>query len=106
MDNLLLPITKMLTVSAYHVTHDTFEALSLDGVMNEIMLPVYEKSAPGNGENFGLIIELEPVCVEQGRIPEDLASIIKLCQENGCQMLCLDFEGRELEGFPVYEWEE
>lgn len=103
-DSKELEISKVLTVSSGHVTENTFEALSLDGLVNEIMLPVYSKSAPGNGEGFGLYVYIEPKCLEQGKIPEDLMPLIRLAQENDCSILCLDCDGPELEGYPVYDW--
>lgn len=99
-----LEISKMLTISTAHVTKDTFEALLLDGIRNEIMLPVYAKITPDNEQNFGLFIYVEPTCVEQGQIPEDLMQLIKLAQENDCSILCLDGDGPEVEGYQTYDW--
>lgn len=99
-----LEISKMLTVSTTHVTEATYKALLLDNMRNEIMLPIYVKCA-GYGQSFGLYIYLEPTCIEQGKIPEDLMPLVKLAQENNCNILCLDGDGPELDGYQTYEWE-
>lgn len=101
-----LPVSRLLTISTSHVTHDTFEAMSLDGVKNEIMLPIYSKTAPGNGEDYGLFVYLEPGLINWKKIPEDLAPVLKFCLKNNCDVLCLDSDGMELEELPVYEWDE
>lgn len=97
-----LDIVKMLTVSVDHVKRETCELLALDGIRNEIMLPVYIKSTANNGENYGLYIELIPDCIRNGKIPEDLVPLIKLATDNDCKVLCLDADGPEIEGFQIY----
>ncbi len=103
-----LPISSVLTVSTDHITQNTFEALSIDGIRNEIMVPVYNVSVPGNGENFGLLIDLSTKVLDWDRIPEDLAPVMKLAMENDCSLLQFDNEGIILEELPTYEstWEE
>lgn len=101
-----LPISRMLTISTGHVTFDTFEALSLDGIRNEIKLPVYSKTAPGNGENYGLLIYIEPGLIDWDSIPKDLVPVLKFSMQNSCGILCLDSDGGEIEELPLYEWEE
>lgn len=101
-----LPISRMLTVSTSHVTQDTFEAMSLDGIRNEIMLPIYGKTTPDNGASFGLFVYLEVGLIKWDRIPKDLVPVLKLCLKSNCDVLCLDSDGMELEELPTYEWED
>ncbi len=97
-----LEITKTLTVSTGHVTKDTFKRLLNDGMLNEIGLPVYKKAT--DGDMFGLFVYIEPNCLDYNKIPEDLAVLVKLAQDEGCGILCLDNDGPELENITTYEW--
>lgn len=99
-----LDISKMLTVSSAHVSEETFEALSIDELLNEIMLPIYTKNTPDNGSNFGLYIYLDQTCLAQGKIPNDLKPLIELALKNKCDVICLDSDGPELENLPLYNW--
>lgn len=100
-----LDIIKMITVSSGHVSEETFEALAMDGIRNKYGLPIYSKSAPGNSEGYGLFIYLTSGCIdEETEIPEELKSLVKLAQDNGCEVLCLDCDGPEIEGIPTYDW--
>lgn len=98
-----LDIAKMLTVSSAHVKEETCELLALDGIRNEIMLPVYIKSTADNGEDYGLYIYIVPECLYWEKIPEDLAPLIKLAMDNDCSILCLDYDGPEIEGYKRYD---
>lgn len=99
-----LEISKILTVCTGHVSEETYDKLLIDGEKNEIMCPVYTKAAPNGGEDFGLYIYLNPDCVKEGHIPDDLMQLITLAQENDCDILCLDCDGPEVEGLTIYEW--
>lgn len=101
-----LEITKMLTVSTAHVLQDTFEALSLDAVRNDILLPVYNKMTADNGGSFGVYVYLDSDLIDWKRIPKDLAPLIRLAQENNCGVICLDSDGPILDGLSVYNWED
>lgn len=101
-----LDITKMLTVSTAHVTESTFNRLTYDGRANEIKLPVYTKSIPEDEDSFGLYVYLDPNCLKDGKIPEDLMSVIQLAQKNDCGIICLDCDGPEIEELPIYEWKD
>ena len=101
-----LNITKVLTVFTGHVTQETFETLMLDGVTNDLGLAVYTKAAPNQGGNYGLYIYLDPSVDDYESLPEDLVSLINLAIENDCMILCLDSDGMELEGFPIFEWKD
>ena len=99
-----LDIVKMLTVFTGHVREETFEALRLDGIANEIGLAVYGKDTCDNEACYGLYIYLDKQAVENTNIPEDLKPLIKLAQDNGCEVLCLDSDGMELDGYMVFDW--
>lgn len=97
-----LDIVKMLTVSTCHVTKKTFDALYQDGITNKIGLPVYGKSTCDNKINYGLYVYLDNA--EKANIPEDLAPLIKLAQDNGCAILCLDSDGMVLDDTEIFDW--
>lgn len=97
-----LEIKKILTISDNHVTKKTYEALVNDGVKNEIMLPVYTKTAPG-GDDYGIYIYISKDCFCMDNIPNDLKPLIKLAMEYKCDILCLDCDGQELEDYPTYD---
>lgn len=99
-----LDITKMLTVSTAHVSEKTFEALKLDGATNEIGLAVYGKSTCDNEVNYGLYIYLDRQAVDNANIPDDLKPLIRLAQDNGCEVLCLDSDGMELDDYEIFDW--
>ena len=98
-----LSMSKMLTISARHVTQDLFEELSLD--TGYYGLPVYAKTAPDNGANFGLLIYLSSNDIIWDEIPTDLKRLIRLARANGSDILCLASDGMELEDYPVYNWD-
>lgn len=95
-------IVGMLTVSTSHVSQETYRKLEQDGTRNEIGLPVYAKSAPEDGDCYGLYVYLENISWDT--VPSDLGHLIKLAQQNGCGILCLDSEGPELENMPKFDW--
>lgn len=99
-----LDITKTLTISMYHITHKTYEALLGDGQRNEIMLPIYVKEIPNGGERCGIYVYIERSVLRRGNIPEDLMFYIDLAIANDCGILCLDNDGPELENHKIYEW--
>ena len=94
----------MLTVSTAHVSEKTFEALKLDGATNEIGLAVYGKSTCDNEVNYGLYIYLDRQAVDNANIPDDLKPLIRLAQDNGCEVLCLDSDGMELDDYEIFDW--
>lgn len=102
-----LEISHMLTVSISHISQETAEDMMLDEVANRFKVPVYTKNAPNdNGQGYGLYVYLDEQCLKNGDFGEDLARIIELALDNGCNVLCLDSDGPEIPGIPVYEWED
>lgn len=99
-----LDIIKTLTISMYHITRKTYEALLNDGARNKIMLPVYVKGMPNDSKGCGLYIYIERFALRGGNIPEDLMFYIDLAVANDCGILCLDIDGPELEDYKIYEW--
>lgn len=100
-----LEITHMATISMEHISQATAEAMMVDGMVNKFMVPIYTKSTPNdNGPGFGFYVYLDSQCLKDGDFPEDLAAVIELALDNGCDILCLDSDGPVIEGLPVYEW--
>lgn len=102
-----LDISHMLTVSISHINQSTAEEMALDGVANKFKVPIYTKDIPNdNGQGYGFYVYLDKQCLENGEFSEDLACVIERALDNGCNVLCLDADGPEIPGIPVYEWEE
>lgn len=102
-----LEISHMLTVSISHISQETAEDMMLDGIANRFKIPVYTKNAPNdNGQGYGFYVYLDGQCLKNGDFTEDLARVIGLALDNGCNVLCLDSDGHEIQGLPVYEWED
>lgn len=108
----MLPIDKMLTISTAHVSQETAKLLDQEPEDNRMALTVYEKGAPG--ESFGWFIYLDPhyqgsgfseQLAAHGRIPEDLAGCLRLANDAGCGILCLDQDGAVLPYLKTYEWD-
>lgn len=102
-----LEISHMATVSISHIRQSTAEEMMLDGVTNKFMVPIYTKSVPNdNDPGYGFYVYLDSACLENGDFPEDLTAVIELALDNGCDVLCLDSDGPEIDGLTVYEWED
>lgn len=90
-----LEIAKMLTLSTAHIKKETAEFLNN---------PNSDLIVFAKGE-YGWFISGEWIQEELiPDIPEDLIKIVHLAQENECLWICLDRDGEEIEGLPVYKW--
>lgn len=90
-------IEKMMTLSTAHIKPSTAEFL--DDEKRELLI-VYPKLEYGwfiylNTDNFE---------VELKHIPKDLAKALKYAQKSGCDLLCLDCDGLEIDDLPIYDW--
>lgn len=92
-----LEITKMLTLSTAHIKEESAKFLNEERRADLIVYPKRE---------FGWFICLDTDCFEEElkRIPEDLATVLKFAEENGCEWLCLDCDGPIESDLPQYDW--
>lgn len=89
-------IAKMLTISTGHVSRETAAKLEHGGAC---FLSIFAK-----GE-YGWFIFVARDDDSMGGAPPDLAACIAKARALGCDWLCLDRDGDELDGLPVYDWE-
>ena len=92
-----MEISKMLTISTAHITEETAKRLQND---NHNGVIVYQK------DEYGWFIFVDEDCMHEyeNEIPKELFRLMKFTKANGCDWLCLDNDGEELEYFETYEW--
>jgi len=101
----MMEITKMLTLSKKHITPETAELIEID---HESLPTCYHKGTVGYlvyvDKNYlytnknGMVEELFP------DVPDDLHDCLRLAWGLGCNWLCLDCDGLEVDDLPTYEW--
>ena len=99
-----MEISKMLTISTAHVSEKTADLLE----NNKLKVVVYNK------EDFGWFIHLDEDNLTNYYdsndtesyfyVPEELLKLMKFAQDLGCDWLCLDCDGEELEYFDTFDW--
>lgn len=94
-----MDITKCLTISSAHISGDTARQLSIEPDTNILGLSVYEKGEYGWWVYVGN--ELENITDD---LPDDLMRCICEAFAWDCQWLCIDCDGEEVPGLPIYDW--
>lgn len=95
-----MEINKMLTISTGHVTATTLGLLEKDPVVNNFPeIGVYEKG------DYGFILYLtgEELLDRLDQLPADLAEVVEFSINAGCNVLCLDCDGEEVDELPWYD---
>ena len=93
-NNDILEIYKMLTLSTAHIKPETAKWLDKANSCS----PVYKK------DEFGWFIFID-YSEKHDNIPKDLAKVIDFAKKNGCSWLCLDRDANETKLLPVYDLE-
>lgn len=98
-----LEIQKILTISTAHIKESTAKRLDKDPDDNNLGLCVYNKA------DFGWFIYLSTITSEileqyKKTLPEDLYNCISLAISVGCDILCLDCDGEEVDYLTTYDW--
>lgn len=102
-------IKKIITISALHVSENTFELLEKEigdeQTENNLtdFFEVYKASEWGYILNFNGADNIPDILKHKGRIPEDLQKVLQFASENGCDMLQLDVDGEIISSLPVYD---
>ena len=95
-----MEVSRMITMSTGHVSEET--ANMLQDKNNTIPLGVYEKA------DFGWFIYMPTEKTEDANIlkelPKDLAMIFMFARHSMFEVICLDCDGDDIEGLPIYEW--
>ena len=99
-----MEISKMLTVTTGHITEETADLLNCD----ELHIITYDK------DGYGWFIFLDAYDInhyynsddidDDYYVPEELLKLMKFASDNGCEWLCLDCDGDELDGFETFDW--
>lgn len=93
----------MLTLSTAHICPDTAELLDAEALDSNHLqyLPVYSK------DEYGWFIYLSSYhLADKPQVPEDLRACIEYAQNLGCEILCLDRDGEQVEDrLPIYNWQ-
>ena len=97
-----LEISKVLTLSTIHIKPET--AKWIENKKNIENLAIYEKS------EYGWFIFVEKDYLEEltevvgNNIPQDLLDTMNFARLQGCEWLCLDCDGNEIDDLPSYDW--
>ena len=94
-----MDITLCLTISTGHISTNTARLLSIEPDTNILGLSVYEKGEYGWWIYVGDKLENIP-----DNLPDDLMRCIHEAYAWNCQWLCLDCDGEEIPGVPIYDW--
>lgn len=89
-----MEIYKMMLMSTGHITKKTAELLT----NNEVGIVVYEK------DEYGWFIVVSDWQDNVELIPDDLKDCLSFAEENECEWLCLDCDGKEYDSLPIYKW--
>jgi len=93
-----LPIVKMMDLSTAHITKETDAYLQ-----EQALADVGPESIVYAKGRWGYIVHIGE---DTASLPDDLASLIKLCQSEGCSWLVLDADGPIVDDLPTWDWEE
>lgn len=94
-----LEITKMITVSTVHLRKETCDDLDNDNVP----ITYYKKGEYGYFIHIW-VDELGNVIESLKMQHEDLAKLICFAYSLGCEWLCIDCDGPEVDGLDKYGW--
>ena len=102
-------IKKIITISALHVSENTFELLEKEigdeQTENNLtdFFEIYKTSEWGYILNFYSADNIPDILKHKDQFPEDLQKILQYASENGCDMLQLDVDGEIVGDLPVYD---
>lgn len=88
-----MEITKMLTLSTAHLSQTTRESFD-NGERCD--LAVYPKTINETETSYGWFVYV-PVCVQEHKIPTDLAKCLLLAQSLGCVVICFDSDAEPID---------
>lgn len=102
-------IKKIITISALHVSENTFELLEKEigdeQTENNLtdFFEIYKTSEWGYILNFYSADNIPDILKHKDQFPEDLQKVLQYASENGCDMLQLDVDGEIISSLPVYD---
>ena len=90
-------INKMLSLSTYHLTSETFDSLINDPL--NFLFSYYEKRDPVEGDLYGIFF---PVYFDED-MPDDLKACVEFAINHDCDYIMFDGDVDVVEGLPVYK---
>lgn len=102
-------IKKIITISALHVSENTFELLKkeigYEQTENNLtdFFEIYKTSEWGYILNFYSADNIPDILKHKDQFPEDLQKVLQYASENGCDMFQLDVDGEIISSLPVYD---
>lgn len=102
-------IKKILTISALHVSENTFELLEKEigdeQTENNLtdFFEIYKASEWGYILNFNGADNIPDILKHKDQVPEDLQKVLQYASENDCDMLQLDIDGEIISSLPIYD---
>lgn len=102
-------IKKIITISALHVSENTFELLEKEigdeQTENNLtdFFEIYKTGEWGYILNFNGADNIPDILKHKDQFPEDLQKVLQYASENGCDMLQLDVDGEVISSLPVYD---
>lgn len=102
-------IKKIITISALHVSENTFELLEKEigdeQTENNLtdFFEIYKTSEWGYILNFYSADNIPDILKHKDQFPEDLQKVLQYASENGYDMLQLDVDGEIISSLPVYD---
>lgn len=102
-------IKKIITISALHVSENTFELLEKEigdeQTENNLtdFFEIYKTGEWGYILNFNGADNIPDILKHKDQFPEDLQKVLQYASENGCDMLQLDVDGEIVGDLPVYD---
>ena len=102
-------IKKIITISALHVSENTFELLEKEigdeQTKNNLtdFFEIYKTGEWGYILNFNGSDNIPDILKHKNQVPEDLQKVLQYASENGCDMLQLDVDGEVISNLPIYD---
>lgn len=102
-------IKKIITISALHVSENTFELLEKEigdeQTKNNLtdFFEIYKTGEWGYILNFNGADNVSDILKHKDQVPEDLQKVLQYASENDCDMLQLDIDGEIVGNLPIYD---
>lgn len=97
MDN--LEIVKMITLSTWHLTRESYQKLFEDEIDG---LASFQKVTT-DGYEYGVFAYICGYCGEDP-LPKDIMECVEFARENECEWIMFDHDGVTTDELPTYEW--
>ncbi len=94
-----LEIVKMVTLSTWHVTSESYHKLFEDKIDSLVSFP----KGTTDGYEYGVFVYIPEVCGEDS-LPQDIMKCVEFARENECKWIMFDCDAYTIAELPIYEW--